>query len=119
MRFKRGAFVSLTPVQPIYMKYRSPFCNPAFDIIPTLMHVFYVACQPFTILEIHRMPVLFPTEFMFDKYKSWGETKVEVYCEVARDVYCKSFGLKKLHQSFVDKQKFKDHVFGNKELKLE
>jgi hypothetical protein len=119
MRFKRGAFVSLTPIQPIYMKYKSPFCNPSFDIIPTLMHVFYIACQPFIILEIHRMPILFPTEEMFEKYKSWGESKVEVYCEIARDIYCKSFNLQKFDQSFVSKQKLKAFLFNNKELKIE
>ena len=119
MKFKHGSFFSLTPIQPIYMKYRSPFCNPSFDIIPTLLHLFYVACQPFIIIEIHRMPVIFPTEEMFEKYKSWGESKVEVYCEVARDIYCKSFGLSKLNQSFINKQQLKIYLFDNKELKIE
>lgn len=117
MRFKRGAFDNFNAVQPIYIKYTSPFCNASFDMLPLVQHALFMCCQPFTVVEIHRMPVIFPTEQMFAKLGAKKET--DVYSHVVRDIYCKKFGLKQSELGLVDKNKFEDYLYGNNKMKLD
>ncbi len=111
VRFKRGAFEPLDPIQPIYIEYQSPFYNVSYDSLPTVLHVIFTACQPCTRIVIHRLPVIYPTDYMFQRYERWGNTKAEIYAEVAREIYCKTYGLGKSTLSLVDKGRLVDYLY--------
>lgn len=119
LKFKRGAFETETPVQPIYLEYYSPFCSVSYDTLSSTSHFLLMGCQPFTILKIHRLPPIFPTEYMLEKYKEFGKTNSEIYGEVARDIYCKTFGLKKSNLSLQDKTRLEEYLYDFSKMKLD
>lgn len=119
MRLKRGAFDNLNAVQPIYIKYKSPFCNASFDMLQIVEHVLFMCCQPFTITEIHRLPIVFPTKEMFNKFGGKDKNATDVYSSVVRDIYCKKFGLKVSKLGLLDKDKLEKHVYKNEKMKFD
>ena len=119
LRFKHGAFANLKPIQPYYIKYRSPFFNASYDMMTIDLHFLITACQPFIIVEYHKLPPIFPTEEMFEKYKHLGKDKSEIYANVTQDIYSKIFGLKKSNLTLKDKKEFEKYIFHNEKLKLD
>ena len=119
LRFKRGAFEAESPILPLYIKYYSPFCNVSYDAIPTLLHFMLIGCQPFIFTTIYRLPVIYPTEYMLRKYGGEGKANSDVYAEVVRDIYCRTFGLKKATQSLVDKTKLLEYLYNFSKTKLD
>ena len=119
LRFKHGAFANLKPVQPYYIKYRSPFFNASFDMLSFISHVLMVACQPFIIVEYHKLPLIFPTEAMFKKYEHMGKDQGEIYANITQDIYSKTFGLKKSQFTLKDKNEFEKYIFDHGKLKLD
>ena len=96
-----------------------PFCNPSFDSLPSGLHFFLIGCQPFSRIIVHRLPVIFPTEYMYKKYAHYGSSQADIYAEVARDVYCKTFGLQKSNISLVEKNKLSDYLYDFTKPKLD
>ena len=47
-----------------------------------------------------------PTDFMFEKYKSYGKEKWEIYAEVAREIYCGIGGFKKSDRTLRDSSRY-------------
>jgi len=119
LKFKRGAFEVLEPIQPIYIEYQSPFCIASYDSFPTVLHGLFMLCQPFSRIIIHRLPVLYPTEEMFIKYARLGSTRPEIFAEVTREIYCHTFNLGKSSQSLVDKGKLLEYLYDFSKQKYE
>jgi len=111
LKFKRGAFEALQPILPIFMEYYSPYCNPACEIIPIHLNLLFMACQPFTALTIHRMPIVFPTEFMFTNNKNIFP-KPEIYADTVREIYSEAYSLEKVPNSHLEKEELKKYLFG-------
>lgn len=119
LKFKRGAFESEDPILPIYIKYYSPFCNVSFDSMPALLHFLLIGCQPFSLITLHRMPVVFPTKYMFEHYKHLGTSNWEIYAEVVRDIYCSTYGLIKSNLTLADKKNLEDYLYDPQKMKLD
>jgi len=61
IHFRRGAFVSSEPVQPVILKYPySHFC-PSWETIPLFLHVFLMLTQFYHSVEINWLPIYTPT----------------------------------------------------------
>jgi hypothetical protein len=119
LRFKRGAFVAESAIQPLFIEYDSPFCNASFDIIPTLLHVFFMSCQPYSFIRLNRLPVIYPTPFMYNKYKDWGQNNGDIYAAVVQDIYVRTFKLPKYELTLADKDKLFNYLFDFSKTKLD
>jgi len=51
--------------------------------------------QLFTIVEYIDLPIMKPTEYMYNTVKDYGNEKWEIFSEVCRDIYCDVGGFKK------------------------
>lgn len=111
-RFKRGAFTSLSPIQPMFLEYYTPFCCAAFDMIPALQHLILMMYQPVcSRIRFTRMPTLIPTEYMFNKFAHFGNTREEIYAEVARDIYSHFFKLPKSPLTMLERDQFYNYIY--------
>lgn len=82
--FKRGPFNSLLPVKPYIVK-----CNKG-DPLPTGsldvgVHFYYAYCFLYHTFTFYDLPVIKPTEFMFEKYRSAAD-KVDAYVSAVKDI---------------------------------
>ena len=107
LKFKKGAFASLLPLKPVMIKGNS---NPNFhhgcgssDVFINYMRGL---TKIFTVIEYFELPIMRPTDFMFEKYKSYGKEKWEIYAEVAREIYCKIGGFKKSDRTLRDSSRY-------------
>ena len=46
------------------------------------------------------MPVIRPTEYMFENYKNLGKEKWEIFAEVTRKIYSEIGGLEECEQGY-------------------
>ncbi len=113
LRFKRGAFEALSPIKPVYAQYYSPFVNPGCETVPMHLHYMFMTCQPFSLMWVKHLPTIFPTDYMYEKYKDWGKSKVEIYAEVVRDIYSTTFGVKKADNSLMQKVHLNAYLYGS------
>lgn len=119
LRFKRGAFETGDIIQPIFIEYYSPFCSVSFDSVPTVLHFFLMACQPFSLITIYRLPPICPTEYMLENYKNFGQSPPDIYAEVARDIFAQRFGAKKSNLTLVDKEHLLEYLYDFRKTKLD
>jgi 1-acyl-sn-glycerol-3-phosphate acyltransferase len=94
MKFKRGGFVSLRPVQPCFIKLSSgTTVRPSYDVLAfeCLAIMFLCTLWP-TFCTLYIMPVFRPTQWMIDNHKEKGEKEWEIYAECVRDAMCKAGG---------------------------
>jgi len=107
LKFKRGAFSSLLPIKPMIVKGNS---NPNFHIGCGNSDVFinYLRglTKLFTYVEYIELPIIKPTDFMYDKYKKFGKEKWQIFAEVVREIYCEIGGFKKSDMSLKDSKNY-------------
>ncbi len=103
--FKKGAFHALLPLKMFIMKI--PVEHRGFYIasagMNAVIHVFLSFTFLYNKMEAWELPVIKPTEFMFEKYAHLGKDKVEVYLEVCRRIMSEISSLPLSSQGFVDK----------------
>lgn len=68
LKFKGGAFRGLHSIQPILLKYYSPYMSPSHDIMNVGSHILLIGAQPYTILTVKELPVFEPNEYFFKKH---------------------------------------------------
>ncbi len=60
------------------------------------------------------LPVINPTDYMFEKYKSLGKEKWEIFAEVTRRIICEVGGFEMSDKNFRDQKKYvKAMITGN------
>ena len=96
LKFKRGAFNALLPLKPVMVKGNG---DPNYhvgcgnsDVMINYMRGF---TKLFYVVEYIELPIMRPTEYMYEHYKHLGNDKVEIFSEVAREIYCEVGGFKK------------------------
>ena len=52
------------------------------------------------------MPVIRPTEFMYENYSSFGKEKWEIYAEVTRKIFCEVGGFKECDQGYRESHQY-------------
>ena len=81
--FKRGAFLSLLPIKPlIVLPYDGFLCS---------TNRFFFFCRTVAtfkiIIKYAELPIIKPTEYMFEKYKHLGKERWEIYSKVVNKIY--------------------------------
>ena len=97
--FKKGAFVSLLPLKPLLVFYYDGFlCS------TNRFHFFVRTVLTLKIIiKYAELPVIKPTDFMFEKYKNLGTEKWEIYSKVVNNIYAEIGGLKQTNIRFRDR----------------
>jgi hypothetical protein len=64
--------------------------------------------------EVTQLPILEPTEYMFNNHYTDKTEKWEVYAEVVRDIYAELGDFEKSNDSMKDKHIYGDKLLGRK-----
>ena len=114
LKFKKGAFYSLLPIKPVYC---SVFLDE--DVKNGIQFSLAVGVQNLVISYIRGyaylwlrikcyswLPVIEPTQFMWEMYKDETKEKWEIYAEIVRNIYCDIFKLIKSDLSLSDEKRY-------------
>ena len=97
--FKRGAFVSLLPVKPLVIFY--------YDGFPCSTNRFFFFMRTIATFKIKmitaELPIIKPTDYMYEKYKDLGKEKWEIYANVVNKIYAEIGGFKQCNIRFRDR----------------
>ena len=117
LQFKKGAFAALLPLKPVLIKGNS---NPNFhhgcgssDVFINYMRGL---TQLYTIIEYNELPIMEPTEYMYEHYKHFSKKNEqwEIFAEVAREIYCKVGGFNKSDRTLRDSTRYTNSMDSGK-----
>jgi lysophosphatidylcholine acyltransferase/lyso-PAF acetyltransferase len=97
--FKKGAFISLLPLKPLMVFYYDGFLCSTNRFCFFLRTVATIKI----IIKYAELPVIKPTDYMFDKYKHLGNEKWEIYAKVVNKIYSEIGGFKQTNIRFRDR----------------
>ena len=111
LKFKRGAFYNLLPIKPQIILLRNNLnYSVAIGVGSPVMNYFrslcYFGCQ----INLCELPVIKPTEYMFEKYADLGEEKWEIFAEVTRKIMCEIGGLTPSDKTFRDSKRYENSL---------
>ena len=90
--FKKGSFISLLPIKPLIL-----FPN---DDYPCYSHQFFSFLRTLTSFKVRiiyaELPIIKPTNYMYEKYKNLGKEKWEIYSNVVNKIYSEIGGFKQV-----------------------
>lgn len=103
LKLKKGAFAGLLPVKPVIL---DSLTNPNFHLsvgaYGILLHLIRFFGYLYHNISLTELPIIRPTEYMFEKWKNLGSEKWEIYAEVVRNIYCEIGGLEKSDMTLRD-----------------
>ena len=95
LKFKRGAFYHLLPIKPqICLLDDDLNYSIAIGVGSAGFNYFRSLCYFGCDIYLCQLPVIKPTDFMWEKYSHLGKEKWEIYAEVTRKIMCEISGLK-------------------------
>ena len=107
LKFKKGAFYHLLPIKPQIIKIDQ---NSPVHIACGAQNICF---HTWKLLSFYRndiyymdLPVIKPTEFMFENYKNYGKEKWEIFAEVTRKIYCEIGGFTESDLGYRDSDKY-------------
>ena len=111
LKFKRGAFYNLLPIKPQIILLGNNLnysiglgsTSPAFNYFRSLC---YFGCN----VNLCELPVIKPTEYMFEKYRELGNEDWEVFAEVTRKIMCEISGLKESNKTYRDSLRYENSL---------
>ena len=112
LKFKRGAFYNLLPIKPqIILLGNNLNYSVAIGVGSPVWNYFrslcYFGCQ----INLCELPVIKPTEYMFEKYSDLGKEKWEIFSEVTRKIMCEISGLKPSDKTFRDSKRYEISLY--------
>ena len=107
LKFKKGAFAFLLPIKPCIINInQADKHHLASGCQDLLLNTFKFYCSPPADMYYIDMPVIRPTEYMYEKYKHLGKEKWEIFAEVTRKIYSEIGGLKEWNQGYRESHKY-------------
>ena len=105
--FKKGVFVLLLPIKPMIMfiNYNDP-CQLCVGVVHLFFHVLRSFCYLTNQMSYCSLPVIKPTQFMFENYKNLGKEKWEIYLNVVYKMYLEIGKFKETHIGLRDKNDY-------------
>jgi 1-acyl-sn-glycerol-3-phosphate acyltransferase len=108
LKFKKGAFYSLLPIKPeIIDVYQEDDFSLAVGSSHVVLNFFRSMAYFRHRLYYIDLPVIRPTEFMFEKYKDLGKEKWQIFAEVTRKILCEIGDLKPSNKHLRDLNRYK------------
>ena len=88
VKFKRGAFRLLLPLKPILIHIEQ---NSPFHLCSNVTNLFFHVMRSFTCLKnkmyFCELPIIEPTNYMYENYGHFGKEKWEIYANVVKNMY--------------------------------
>lgn len=116
--FKRGAFISETPIKPLVIKFSGDRISLSMDIIEMLYHVYIILAVPFHEIEIIELPNFVPNEYILknEEIPRWKQ-----FADIVRKAMCDASNLKSLSGDVKTKNEYLKILRGveNVDAKLE
>ena len=107
LRFKKGAFYSLLPIKPQIVSYdKDQNYHMSVGASNVILFYFKNLCHFVNNMYISQLPVIRPTDFMYEKYKDLGKEKWEIYANVVRKIYSEVGNLKEVNFGFRDLRRY-------------
>ena len=107
LKFKKGTFCALLPVKPVIINhYQESNYHLSIGAGAAVMSYIKNFCHFRESLYVIEMPVIKPTEYMYEKYKHLGKEKWEIYAEVVRKIYSEIGNLKESSLGLRDEKKY-------------
>ena len=101
LKFKKGAFYNLLPIKPqIILLNPNVNYSVAIGVSSAVFNYFRSLCYFGCNINLCELPVIKPTEYMFEHYSDLGSEKWEVFAEVTRKIMCEIGGLKPSDKTF-------------------
>ena len=107
LRFKKGAFFSLLPVKPLIVAINQ---NSSFHLSVGASNAFLNygknLCHFANYLYYTELPIIRPTEYMFEKYGNSENEKWEIYSNIVLKMYSENGGLEEVDMGFRDMKNY-------------
>ena len=115
LKFKRGAFYALLPIKPqIILLNKNENMSLAVGVGSVAFHYLRSLCYFRHYMYYVDLPVIKPTEFMWENYKHFGNEKWEIFAEVTRKIMCEISGLQESDKNFRDSQRYEKALIERK-----
>lgn len=115
LKFKKGAFHSLLPIKPYVILMNNSTFSLATGVLSLSQHFIRSMCYFYHTLTVLEIPVIKPTQFMYDNYPDKTITeKWEIYAEVARDIMCQVGEMGKSDKTLLESNYYHDEVVRKK-----
>ena len=75
-------------------------------------HLILSFCYLYHDVYVYKLPIINPTNFMFEKYNSISKSKWEIYSEVTRQILCEISGFDKSERTFRDSLEYISKILG-------
>jgi len=77
-----------------------------------LYHYIISLCYIYHEVEFIEIPIISPTDYMFDNFSRLGKSKWEIYSEVVRNIYCEVGNFEKSDSQFRDTLNYLTVLYG-------
>ena len=88
VKFKRGVFRCLLPLKPLIVHIDK---NAPFHLCSNVTNLFFHVMRCFTCLKntlyYCELPIIKPTQFMYDNYSHFGKENWDIYANVVKNMY--------------------------------
>ena len=112
LKFKKGAFYSLLPIKPqIILLDDDLDYSVAIGVGSTGFNYFRSLCYFGCKMYLCELPVIKPTEFMWQNFSHLGTEKWEIFAEVTRKIMCEISGLKPSDRTFRDSKYYENSLY--------
>jgi len=115
IKFKRGAFMTLLPLKPwVQLVDQNEESNLSVGPIGMHWHMVYTCCFFWHNDIFLELPVVEPTDFMYENYKDLGSEKWMIYMEVTKKIMAETAGLLQSEKSHPEKFEYMSLITGKK-----
>jgi len=115
IKFKRGAFMALLPLKPLVeLIDQNAECTLSTGALPMHWHMVLVSCYLWNNVTFLDLPVVEPTEYMYQNYGKPDEEKWHTYMNVTKSIMSECSGLKETQDSFDEKLAYLSEIKGKK-----
>ena len=112
LKLKKGAFYALLPIKPQILLFDDDVnYSPACGVSSTAFNYFRSLAYFRVNIYLCQLPVIKPTEYMWEHYSELGKEKWEIYAEVTRKIMCEIGGLKPSSKTYRDSKRYENSCY--------
>jgi lysophosphatidylcholine acyltransferase/lyso-PAF acetyltransferase len=115
MEFKRGGFIAMKPVKPMYIKYSGNNIHPSWEVLPFAVHAFLFCSQLWARIEVRYLPIFVPNDHLLKAKKGLADTKEMIFAESVREIIEESSGIKRSDEGLKSKKEYLGILFNQKD----
>ena len=112
LKFKRGAFYNLLPIKPqLILLEDNVDYSVGIGVSSVELNYFRSLCYCGCKMNLCELPVIKPTEYMWQNYSNLGNERWEIFAEVTRNIMCEIGGLKQSNRTFRDSKYYENSLY--------